>query len=241
MKCSEFEKQINFYIDDELSASLDDKVELHLKECRACKETLENLQAVRQLIKKDISVPVSSQFDKRVLEAFSHHHENKQKKDWRTFVFGQIVIPKPVSALALLMFAVFTGVAFQAGKMTVKDVGTETPVAETANLSSQMFKTNLPSNSVKGHENKTIETQVIKYIEVPVVKEKIVTRFVYVNKQPGKEGNIKIGSTKSKSENFVLNSSVNENRYLTQVNLKEFQPVAEMKAKITKKDENYEK
>jgi hypothetical protein len=76
---------------------------------------------------------------------------------------------------------------------------------------------------------------------VPVVKEKIVTRVVYVNKQPGKENSIKAGSAKSKPDNFALNSSVNENRYSTQVNLKKFQPIAEMKVKITKKGENYEK
>jgi hypothetical protein len=76
---------------------------------------------------------------------------------------------------------------------------------------------------------------------VPVVKEKIVTRVVYINKRPSKENSIKDSSTKSKPENFALNSSVSENKYSTQVNLKEFQPVAEMKIKITKKDENNEK
>jgi len=241
MKCAEFEKQIDFFIDDELSSSLANDVEQHLKECPACEKTFESLQTLRKLIRKDISVSSSSQLDGRVSEAFSRHHENKQKRNWRTFVFGQIVIPRPVFALALLMFTVFTGLAFQVGKMTAKDFGTESPLAETANLSPQMSERNLPSKTVNESENKTSDEPVIKFIEVPVVKEKIVTRIIYVNKQATKENTIKAGSAKSKPNNFPLNSSVNDNRYLTQVNLKQFQPVAEMKVKITKKDENNEK
>ncbi|MDQ3711471.1 MAG: hypothetical protein M3388_04555, partial [Acidobacteriota bacterium] len=68
----------------------------------------------------------------------------------------------------------------------------------------------------------------------------IVTRIVYVAK-PLKEKDIEPNSTKPESRSVALNSSVNENRYSTQVNLKEFQPVAEIKTKIIKKDENYEK
>jgi hypothetical protein len=241
MKCAEFEKQIDFFIDDELGSSLANDVELHMKECPACKKTSESLQTLRKLIRKDISVSSSSQLDGRVLEAFSRHHENKQKKNWRAFVFGQIVIPRPAFALALLIFTVLTGLAFQVGKMTAKDVGTKTPIAETANLSPQMSEKNVSPNFVKESENKTSAAQVIKFIEVPVVKEKIITRYVFVNKQATKENTIKAGSAKLKPNNFPLNSSVNENRYLTQVDLKQFQPVAEMKVKITKKDENNEK
>ncbi len=241
MKCTEAEKQIDSFIDDELNLSLGDKVELHLKECRACEETFESLQALRQILGKEISVLNSSRLDGRVMKEFSSHHENKQKKNWRAVVFGQIVISKPAFATALLLFAVFTGLAFQFGKMTATDVRLEMPITETVNLPPQISEPNLFSKSATEFEDKTSDAPVIKFIEVPVVKEKIVTRVVYVNKQPGKENSIKAGSAKSKPDNFALNSSVNENRYSTQVNLKEFQPVAQMKVKITKKDENYEK
>jgi hypothetical protein len=241
MKCTEAEKQIDSFIDNELNPSLADKVELHLEECRGCEETFKSLQALRRIIRKDIFVAASSQLDERVSEAFSRHHENKQKKNWRAVVFGQIVISKPAFATALLLFAVFTGLAFQFGKMTATDVRLEMPITETVNPPPQISEPNLFSKSATEFEDKTSDAPVIKFIEVPVVKEKIVTRVVYVNKQPGKENSIKAGSAKSKPDNFALNSSVNENRYSTQVNLKKFQPIAEMKVKITKKGENYEK
>ncbi len=241
MKCNEVEKQIDSFIDDELSPPLAGKVEFHLKECRACQETFESLQILRQMLGKDISVPASGKLDGRVMKAFSRHHETKQNKNWRNIVFGQIVIPKPAFALALLLLAIFTGLAFQLGKMAATDIQSETFITATANQPPQTSEPNLFSKSAKEFEDKIPDAPIIKYIEVPVVKEKIVTRIVYVNKQPGKENGIKAGSAKSKPDNFALNSSVNENRYATQINLKEFQPVGEMKAKIIRKDENYEK
>ncbi len=240
MKCVEIEKQIDSFIDDELSPSLRREVELHLKECPFCEETLERLQIVGATLKKDISVPAFSRLDGRVLKAFSRHHAEKSKPKWWTVFYGQFIIPKPIVALALLTFAVFTGLAFQLGKTTAIDIRSELPVAETVNLPAQTSELNLPSKLDREFEAKTSVAPIIKFIEVPIVKEKIVTRVVYVTK-PRKEAVIKNRSAESKSNNFALNSSVNENGYSTQVNLKEFKPVAEMKTQIIKKDENYEK
>jgi len=240
MKCVELEKQIDSFIDDELSPSLRNKVEFHLKECRLCGETLKRLQALRGILRKDISVSASSQLDGHVMEAFSRQHAEKGQTKWWAVLAGQVVIPKPAAALALLMFAVFTGLAFQLGKMAATDIRSVLPITETVNQSPATSEPNLPSESVKESEDKTVNASVIKFIEVPVIKEKIVTRVVYVNK-PLKETDSKVRSAKSKPGSFALNSSVNENRFSTQVNLKEFQPVAEMKTQIIKKDENYEK
>jgi hypothetical protein len=239
MKCVEVEKHIDSFIDNELRSSLGRKVELHLKECSVCEETFESLQALRRIVGKEISVSASSQLDGRVMQAFSQHH-SKQRKSWWSVVFGQIVIPKPAIALALLTFAVFTGLAFQLGKMSATDIRLELPLIEMVNLPPQISEQNLPSKFGKETEEKTINDSNIRFIEVPVIKEKIVTRVVYVTK-PLKENAVKVSSTESKPDNFTLNSSVNENRYSTQVDLKEFQPVAEIKTKIIKKDENYEK
>jgi len=240
MKCVELEKQIDSFIDDELSPSLRNKVEFHLKECRLCGETLKRLQALRGILRKDISVSASSQLDGRVMEAFSRQHAEKGQTKWWAVLAGQVVIPKPAAALALLMFAVFTGLAFQLGKMAATDIRSVLPITETGNQSPATSEPNLPSESVKEFEDKAVNASVIKFIEVPVIKEKIVTRVVYVNKSL-KETDSKVRSAKSKPGSFALNSSVNENRFSTQVNLKEFQPVAEIKTQIIKKDENYEK
>lgn len=56
MKCNEVEKQIDFFIDGELSRSPGDKVESHLTECASCRETFESLQAIRTVLRKDLFV-----------------------------------------------------------------------------------------------------------------------------------------------------------------------------------------
>ncbi len=240
MKCVEIKKQIDSFIDDELSPSLRREVELHLKECPFCEKTLQELQTVGAILKKDISVPAFSRLDGRMLKAFSRHHAEKSKPKWWTVFYGQFIIPKPIVALALLTFAVFTGLAFQLGKITATDIRSELPVSESVNLSAQPSELNLPSKLDKESEAKTSDAPVVKFIEVPIVKEKVVTRVVYVTK-PRKKAAIEARLVESKINNFALNNSVNENRYSTQVNLKEFKPVAEMKTQIIKKDENYEK
>ncbi len=240
MKCVEVEKHIDSFIDDELSPLHRRNVEFHLKKCPVCEETFESLKALRRIVGKEISVSASSQLDGRVMQAFSQHYSKKPKKSWWAVVFGQIVIPKPALAFALLTFAAFTGLAFQLGKMTATDVRLEMPITETVNLPTQISEPNLSSKFVQETEDKIFNAPIIKFIEVPIIKEKVVTRVVYVNKSL-KENSIKVNSIKPKADNFALNSSVNENRYSTQVNLKEFQPVAEIKTKIIKKDEYYEK
>lgn len=240
MKCVEVEKHINSFIDDELSLPLGRKVEFHLKECPVCEETFDSLQTLRRIVGKEISVSASSQLDGRVMQAFSKHHRNKQKKRRWAVVLGQIVIPKPALAVALLTLVAFSGLAFQLGKMTATDVRLEMLIMETVNLPPQISEPNLPSKFAQETEDKVFNAPIIKFIEVPVIKEKIVTRVVYVTK-PLRRNGLKLNSAESTADNVVLNNSMIENGYSTQVNLKDFQPVAELKTKIIKKDENYEK
>ncbi len=238
MKCSEVEQQINSFIDDELETPLAGKVGFHLKQCRACSETFDNLRALRGILKRNITVADSSRLDANVMKAFALYSTNNQKKNWRNVIFGRFVISKPAAAFALLAFAVFTGFAFQLGKMSATDVRVEMPFMKMVNLAPEASEPNLPSEFGERFERTSV-APVIKFIKVPIFKEKIVTRIVYANKEPRNDTNFK--SIKTSPANFALNSSINENRYATQVNLKEFQPVGEMKAKIIKKDENNEK
>jgi Putative zinc-finger len=241
MKCAEVEKQINSFIDDELSRSSGDKVRLHLEECRACEKTFASLQILSRIVRKEISLPAGSRLDERVMKAFSRQHENKQTKKWQAVIFGQIVVPKPALALAFLTFAIFTGLVFQLGKISATDVRLEMMTTETANLLPSNSEANLPSESGKPFQTQSTDTSPTKFIDARIAKEKIVTRVIYLTKQAGKENIIKARSAKSKPGSFALNSSINENRYLTQVNLSKFQPVAELKTQIIKKDKNYEK
>jgi anti-sigma factor RsiW len=157
MKCTEIEKQINSFLDEELSPSLTDKIEMHLKECHACEETFESLQTLRQILGKDISIPVWSKLDGRVMQAFARHHETKQRKDWLAVIFGQIVVPKPAFAVALLLFALFNGLAFQFGRMTAAKTQSNVPVAETAYQSSQKSEPVVFSKLIEESKNNTLK------------------------------------------------------------------------------------
>lgn len=199
MKCVEVEKHIDSFIDNELSPIRGREVDFHLKECPDCKETFESLQTLRRIVGKEISVSASSQLDGRVMQAFSRHYSKGSKKSWWAVVFGQIVFPKPALALALLTFAAFTGLAFQLGKMSATDIRMEMPVAETVNLSPQISEPNLPSKFAQETKDKIFNAPIIKFIEVPIIKEKIVTRVVYVDK-PLKENGIKVNSIKPKAD-----------------------------------------
>lgn len=79
-------------------------------------------------------------------------------------------------------------------------------------------------------------------VEVPVVKEKIVTRTVYV-REPVRNIQRAKAKTPSSPKPGILPSysSVAENGYFTDVNLRGFQPSAEMNTKIIKEVKKDEK
>ncbi len=78
--------------------------------------------------------------------------------------------------------------------MAATDIRLNMPVAENINLLPQMSETNF--STINGEfENKIPNAPIIKFIEVPVVKEKIVTRIVYVYKTIDKT-DFKADSTK---------------------------------------------
>ncbi|NNF00101.1 MAG: hypothetical protein HKN25_13855, partial [Pyrinomonadaceae bacterium] len=89
----------------------------------------------------------------------------------------------------------------------------------------------------KAIETKLVEIPVIKekIVKIPVVKEKIVTRTVYVYRS-SRQTRSDLRSV-SKQNNVDLNSSINDKEFLTQTDLLNFQPVSEIKPKITKQEE----
>ena len=93
-------------------------------------------------------------------------------------------------------------------------------------------------NVEKSTPAKIVEVPVIqeKIVKVPVIKEKVVIKTVYVN--GNKENEIR--STVPAKNGFALKNSVEDNGYLTQTNLKGFQPVSEFKLKISKKEKENE-
>ncbi|HRH45808.1 MAG TPA: hypothetical protein PKY82_29470, partial [Pyrinomonadaceae bacterium] len=105
-----------------------------------------------------------------------------------------------------------------------------------ANSETKQDEIKLPTvNSVKEEIATTPEIKTtIKYVEVPIIKEKIVERIVYLNKPNQKKEieniNIKNPPTNAQNDNLA-----------SQFNLKDLQPVANVTYKIIRKGETNEK
>ena len=87
----------------------------------------------------------------------------------------------------------------------------------------------------------TPDETTIRIVEVPVIKEKIITRTVYVREPKNNKNEKNKSSADARQNNLPLSSSVTENGYFTDVNLKGFEPSAEINAKIIKEVKEDEK
>ncbi len=94
-------------------------------------------------------------------------------------------------------------------------------------------------------ETKTVfvEVPVVKFVEVPIVKEKIVTRTIYVREpvQNIQRAKAKMPNSPKSSITPSYSTTVAENGYFTDVNLRGFEPSAEMNTKIIKEVKKDEK
>lgn len=240
MNCIKTEEKFDALLDGRLSDLEKQEVETHLKTCDACRLGFENLRAISQTLKQNSAVSAPARLDQKVFSAFEAFHNVKaanttikptEKAVW-------LGIPRFVLAAALAFFALSVISAFQIGRMSA----TGGEIADTASQEKKDSSKDLAeNNSEKSAPEKIVEVPVIreKIVEVPVITEKIVIRTVYVNKP--KENAEKPDSTVPGQNNFALKSSVAENGYLTQTDLRGFQPVSEIKTKITKRSIENEK
>lgn len=238
MKCVEIEKYTEDFANDELDFANRQKIENHLKECRECRREFEELQNARRLLKNLPAVYASAQFDRRMMKTFQNYRKKQQKKkarmNFRTTVFANFSISKPAFAFGLLALAVFTGSAFQLGRMSAPNI----EIAE--KTINQPAKPN-EANQVVQIIEKRVEIPVIKIVEVPVYREKLVERVVYKERKAVKSSDK--GESRKTDFNFQNTATFiqTDDETFTPINLKDFQPVSEIKINIVKKGEKNEK
>jgi hypothetical protein len=152
------------------------------------------------------AVPAS--LDQRV---FASYHEHLQRAPfWKRWITASIRVPAPLAAAAALLFLIAGGVALAALKRTP---------AQTAVMPNPGVTT-------------ITKTEIV---EVPVVKERVVTRVVYVEKPasaPALHAAQLLGT--SQPREIKLASHVAGDNAYTNVDLSGFQPVEEMTVRIIK-------
>lgn len=217
MNCTETRKNIEALLDGELDDRQKDAVEHHLWTCPPCLKLREQTASLSKLLQTaEIAVP-SAELDRRLMQSFQQHQA--KKSSWQRAFFGGLMIPKPIFAAFLISATAALWLAFQIGK-----------------ISSSTVSMNAPEIIVNQISPTETEIQTVT-VEVPVVREKIVRRTVYVSERKNNQTEKK----KSKSLNILrrndsplYSSTVAENSYLTDVSLQGFEPSAEIGAKIIK-------
>lgn len=106
MKCSDIEKHLSAYMDDELDAPIRIQVANHLSECRHCSEILESLEAVASVMGARTTVYAPADFLDKLHERIQT--ESSLKRFFRRlFVPFKIKILLEFATTAALCFLIF--------------------------------------------------------------------------------------------------------------------------------------
>lgn len=234
MKCNEVKENLDALLDGEAAIFQTEKIENHLENCFSCQTEFKNLQMLSRTLKQNLPVSAPAFLDEKIFSEFENFHaakraEKPQEKSSKEKI-GWFGIPRFAFAAALVLFTLATISAFQIGRMSASEISLVMPEVQ-ENTAVKQDEKSMPV--------KIVEVPVIreKIVEVPVIKEKIVTKKIYINQENAVEN-----EDKSKVST-ALNEMKANNEYLTPIELKGFQPVAKIKARITKKsevNENYE-
>lgn len=230
MKCIDIKEKLDAFADGEIETAERKKIEIHLEDCVSCKTELENLQLFGKALKQNLYVSAPASLDEKVLADFQNFHGGKRDEKIENKNLNWFGIPRLAFTSAMLLFAVAILSAFQIGRMSVGEKSAVMPPIQENNNSFEV-KT---SDKEPPEEVNTA----VKIVEVPVIKEKIVkvpvikNRIIYVARDRKNEPVRNI----SADDNLALKSSVEKNGYLTRTNLKDFQPVSEIKFQINREE-----
>lgn len=248
MNCEKVDELLDAFHDGATSAAVQARIEQHIAGCLSCAAAFDRLQALRNLLRKDIAPSLSAAFDQKLMQAFLDKHAAPAKcPAWRDWLFaGSISIPKPIFAAALIAvaLALITANLIGRGGAVTNDV--DTALTAPPAVSSQSSPL-----------TKAVEQT--KIVEVPVIKERVVTKTIYIERE-----NVDANKTSKKSSGFNLiqttavnkksndapklaapnlpmSGSIAENGYFTQTDLTNFKPAAESNIRIIKKEKEDEK
>lgn len=245
MNCQEVKLWLEVFHDGFADSDLSNRIGKHIVGCPVCNDDLRQLQALRTILRQS-SVPApSASLAKGLIEAFHQEHKHStQTIPWWKRAFGSTVtIPVPALAVAVIVIAI--------GIAAANIVGRNAAISDSLNSSSAV---STPVISSTPAPPEIIEQT--KIVEVPVIRERIVTRVVHVERQrraadlPAQNPAL-ISSRKDlrrdsrnsnpKDTSLSMKGSVAENGYLTRIDLTGFQPTNGMNARVLREVKNDEK
>ncbi len=230
MECLDIKKQFTDFYDNELSHENRVEIQSHLNFCESCRHEFESLKSVSILLKKELPVSASNDLDAKVLAAFNQHRKKESHWDFPA-IFSGFMIPKPALAFGVLTLFAFTGLAFIAGRMSA---GKPEIVVNNTAPPQESPKANVTANpQIVKEVVKYIEVPTTKYVQVPVEKEKIVTKTVYRT--------IEKHQREKPFTQIVRNTVIKTQNDSNELDLKDFQPIIELNPQILKKGESNEK
>lgn len=240
MKCVDVEKFLDDFVNNDVDFAVRREIEAHLRECPFCQSDAEELQTANRLLKNLPPVTPSNSFNARMMQAFDAHRDRKLETPSWSAIFANFSISKPALGFGLLVLAGVSILAFQLGRITSPN----SQIIETANINQSSSAENNPSIQIV---EKRIEVPIVKIVQIPVHKEKIVNRVIYKSREipekirvsDQKENNIR--KTDFDFQNTAVTYIQNGNETFTPINLQNFQPVSEIKMDIIKKGIDNEK
>lgn len=228
MKCDEVEVSLDLFLDERIDVPQRREIERHLNSCDGCRSAFDNTRSLIAALQTNLGATAPASLDSRVMRAFYRHQHAKNEAEKgnenRPSFLSWFAMSKPAFVLASVILVAATALAFQLGKQTATAFDTTEPTAElVSQIQSPGEKPLVKSglDDTKGDQGATEP----KIVTVPVIEEKIVTRTIYVTRKP------KPGKKALKPDERVPSTPA-----YTALDLKGFQPIAEMKIRITKKE-----
>lgn len=221
MKCVEAGNLLEALHDGALNPEAAKHVEEHLSACHACKAELVRLRMVSGLLRKSQIPAPSAELDAVLMNAFRQKHGQAKRSTWRFLglgIFsGSVSVPKPALAMAALIVVMALAAAVKVGMIASKPLVVDVTAA--------------PPVSPTGQATGPATVEQIRYVEVPVVREKV--RTVYVGAKRGAARSSQ--GTRDSSPgggDLAMSGSVSKNGYFTRANLSGFVPLSEMKTRV---------
>ena len=188
---------------------------------------------LRELLRAWEAPPASARSRERLLADFRAHA--RRAPLWRRALRAELRVPLPVAACALV--ALLSLLAF-AARSPSRTQQSKAVAPETVNaLAAQT------SDATGAQASDAFAATNVKVVEVPVVRERVVTRVVYVEKKErsGARPDAALAAERERRVRDGEQASGAASSYFTRVDMEDFQPADEMKIRIVRKGKGDEK